>query len=310
MGVVEGYQAQNTQIFAARVGLDATAPFDDGSTITVPAGGVVEVNGVMYRIANQFSRAKPNANTAYWIVVVPSPDGSTASFDLVTRPGVWNHARNGCYFTSGAHNGRRTLNWVSLGNLANVPADGTAVVARTNKTGHEQISLAKGWHFVRLGSGLGGGNGGNSTWQGQGSGFGGGGGVASVSDLLDAIFFAGKPLYGLRVGGGGANGAGGPQGHRPGGGGGSGSGEETVFHDFSTAGVRAGDGGRGSNGAAGEIGQWNGGRGSDGVVTSSPDGEGGGGTSPGGPGGAGGQAGLWRAAGSPGGFCRIFLLGN
>ena len=27
-------------------------------------------------------------------------------------------------------------------------------------------------------------------------------------------------------------------------------------------------------------------------------------------GGAGGQAGLWRAAGIPGGFCRIFLLGN
>ena len=49
-GDVEGYGRQNVNIAAVRVGLDTTNPFDNGTTITVPTGGVVESNGILYRI--------------------------------------------------------------------------------------------------------------------------------------------------------------------------------------------------------------------------------------------------------------------
>ena len=149
LGVVEGYQQQNTNMFAAKVGLDTTAPFDNGTVITVPIGGVVEANGVMYSVASEWEHTKPNADTAYWIAVVPSEDGLTADFELVTRPSVWSPERNGSYFTSGDFNNCRTLNWVSRGNLANAPGgfDDT-VYLRTTKINRETISLQKGWYTV------------------------------------------------------------------------------------------------------------------------------------------------------------------
>ena len=208
VGVTNGYQRQNTQIFAARVGLDTTAPFDNGAAITVPAGGVVEVNGVLYTVSSGVSVAKPVAGRAYWLAVVPSPDGATAAFQLVERPGVWDPARNGCYFTSGAHNNRRTLNWVSRGALANIPAGTGGAYSRTMKTDSDIISLPKGWYIARVASGLGGpANGGDANNQNGGL-----GGLANSRNLLDLIFFAGKPLYQVRVGGNGLSGGNGANG--------------------------------------------------------------------------------------------------
>jgi len=327
-GVVEGYQQQNYNMAAARVGLDTTNPFDNGTTVTVPVGGVVEVNGVMYRITSQWSQTKPNANTAYWIVVVPSADGSTATFALVTRPGVWNPQRQGCYFTNNAqgHNNRRTLNWVSRGTLANIPTGNGGAYSRATKINRDIISLARGWHFVRLESGAGGGNGGNGVGGIGGSA--GNGGVANNRLAADMIFFADKPFYNIKVGGSGQNGTAGSTSGNQGsgtvrsGGGGSGSGEESVFDGLSTGMVPPGNGGNGGGsnarpggmgGRAGNDGHINGGR-----AGTFLGGGGGGGISDdsgeievnpvlGGNGGDGGQS---QAEGTAGGSCNIFLLGN
>jgi len=243
-GVVEGYQQQSTNMFAARVGLDTTAPFDNGTVITIPVGGVVEVNGVMYSVASEWSQTKPNADTAYWIAVVPSEDGLTASFELVTRPGVWSPERNGSYFTSGDFNNCRTLNWVSRGVLVNAP---TTAAAREWETlsirGRNTASLAAGWKFVSLTSGGGGGNGqdgGNGIPGSAGiGGQGGAGGNPTIRNHATGVYFhkggnveariGADGTRGGRGGRGGDNGTGTAAGFGGGGGGAAGGGEESFF---------------------------------------------------------------------------------
>jgi len=143
-GVVEGYQQQNYNMAAARVGLDTTNPFDNGTTITVPIGGVVEVNGVMFRITSPVSMQKPNTNTVYWIEVAPSNDGSTATLGLVTRPGEWNPERQGCY----GSNNRRTLNWASLGNEPSPLPTTLFYEWRPGLPGSNTIQLRRGWYWI------------------------------------------------------------------------------------------------------------------------------------------------------------------
>ena len=339
-GDVESYGRQNVNSSAVRVGLDSTNPFDNGTTITVPVGGVVEVNGMLYRITQQITVNKPNPALAYWIVVVPSADQSTATLQAVVRPGPWNPQRQGCYFTSGTHNNRRTLNWVSRGTLSNIPAGATGrVYNRETKINADTTSLQKGWHFVRLESGAGGGDGANG-----GMGTGGGigvGGVANISLSAETIFFADKPHYHIKVGGSGRNGMqgasiGSGSNTLRGGGGGGGSGEESVFDGLSTGMVPPGNGGNGG-GTSNNIG--GGGRnGSDGsfAAPATPlegadfglsslrrggrgglfwGGGGGGASAVGGisgavAGGNGGDGGQSQPDGAAGGSCNIFLLGN
>ena len=327
-GVVEGYQQQNTNMFAARVGLDTTAPFDNGTIITIPVGGVVEANGVMYSVASEWSQTKPNADTAYWIVVVPSEDGLTAGFELATRPGVWSPERNGCYFTSGDFNNCRTLNWVSTGTLSGIPSGAAGrVYHRTTKINRDMVSLQKGWYTVRLESGGGGGNGGNGA-RGPVS-AGGAGGVANVRRMMASrVFFADKPVYEVKVGGSGFNGSagGGAQNQiGAGGGGGGGSGEESVFDGLSTGMVPAGRGGDGgdTNAIPSSRGGPPGGNGEFGIAAQGARGGvgglagtnwgGGGGAGSGnaaGTGGAGGNGGRSRADGAAGGLCSIWVLGD
>ena len=111
--VSTGYQRQNTNMFALQTGIDTTEPYDDGAgVISIPAGGVVEFNGVMFKVIENVTLAKPDIYTAYWVEVVDNGD-ATATFNLVTRPGKWNPAKQGCY----TENNNRTLNWVSLGDV-------------------------------------------------------------------------------------------------------------------------------------------------------------------------------------------------
>ena len=140
--VTTGYQRQNTNIFAIQTGLDTTEPFDNGNgLITVPAGGVIEVNGVMFKIVTDVALTKPDANTAYWVEVIDNGD-ETATFNLTTRPGKWNPSKQGCY----TENNNRTLNWVSLGNFnesTNLP------IRTTTNTIGEIWQLELGWYLFK-----------------------------------------------------------------------------------------------------------------------------------------------------------------
>ena len=312
--VTTSYQRQNENLFAVQTGIDTTNPYDDGTNVIVPIGGVVEVNGTMYSVTSDVTLPKPDPDTAYWIVVVPSDDGETASLELVTRPGVWNPERQGCYFTEGGHNNRRTLNWVSRGGLADMPSGEGDAFSENTKINSKTISLRRGWHFVRLESGLGGGDGGSGLFgDGQwSSNRGGSGGQVNIRNKIEMIFFSDKPFYNVKIGGNGQNGSNGPfnsgQGtQNDGGGGGGGSGEESVFDGFSTGMVLPGNGG---NGAGGGIGGGAGNNGISGINTSSLSGGagglaghflGGGGGGGGGGAGGGGSAAINGGGGGAGG---------
>jgi hypothetical protein len=253
LAVTEGYQRQNTNMYAIQTGLDTTEPYDNGSgTITIPMGGIVEVNGVLFKVFQNVLLTKTNNNTAYWIEIITNDDG-TANFALVTRPGVWNPDKQGCYRT----NNRRTLNWVSRGIPSSLNNANERVLNKTTK-GIENLYLQKSWYYVDLRSGSGSGDGESGS-----GGIGGAGGVASVYNSINYIFFNNDNLlrHNVKVGGSGFNGGNGGNGGTavipangapgssgsPGGGGGSGGGEESTFDNITTGYVLSGSGDGGNN---------------------------------------------------------------
>ena len=241
--VTTGYQQQNINILSLQTGLDTTEPYDDGNgLITVPAGGIIEVNGNMFKIVSSVTLTKGNLNTAYWIEVIDN-GGGKASLSLVTRPGVWDSAKQGCYNS----NNRRTLKWVSLGNISLPPSSGA--VFSKNVKGKWEINLKKGWYYIELESGKGGGDGENANGQ-----IGGKGGVANKRVKKAFQYFSdGKNKNIIKIGGDawdGGKGGVGQAGCGSGGGGASGSGEETIFDLITTGDQPGGDGGDGSDATA------------------------------------------------------------
>jgi hypothetical protein len=98
--VTTGYQRQNTNMYAIQTGIDTTEPVDNGNgVITIPTGGIVEVNGVLYKLVSDIVLQKPNTNTCYWIAINTNDD-NTANAELVTRPGRWNPLKQGCYLNN------------------------------------------------------------------------------------------------------------------------------------------------------------------------------------------------------------------
>jgi hypothetical protein len=251
--VSTGYQRQNTNMFTIQTGLDTTEPFDNGNgTITIPEGGIVEVNGSLFKLTDAVTINKPNQAAAYWIAVSDNGDG-TADITPVTRPGVWNPSKQGCYRSDGS----RTLNWVSLGNLQNLIE--SVMFSRTVK-GTFPLSLSKGWYYADLASGLGGGGGSDGELF-----YNGGGGVASSFLSKQKILFIDKQKnITIKIGGSGWNGGnGGGGGVRAittpssliiygggGGGGGSGGGEASYIKelDMDTGESLGGNGGSGGTG--------------------------------------------------------------
>jgi hypothetical protein len=337
-----GYQQQNTNMLAIQTGLDTTEPYDDGDgTISVPMGGIIEVSGVMFKLSANITLSKPDSNTAYWVAITDNGDG-TANAGLVTGPGTWDPARQGCYRSDGS----RTLGWVSLGTLGGSP--GTQIFSKTTKGAFTIPPLKKGWIYVALCSGLGGGDAsdgspGNNTSGGLGAQS---AGVPSVYATADMIFFnkkSNKTKISGRVGGSGGpggkggNGGGGNGGGGGGGAGSGGSGEATAVDiidgpsdNLSSGSSPSGRGGIGGDGrtylgATGGRGGNAGQRGADGNAVSgqSPgtggaagtaggDGNNGSSGSGGGGGGGGGNgvAGSAQPDGSPGGYCNIYILGD
>ena len=332
IGVTAGYQRQNTNIFAIQTGLDTTEPFDDGEGIlTIPAGGIIECNGVLYKIISDITLPKPDIDTAYWIEV----NTDESDLKLVTRPGKWSPEKQGCYTADN----NRTLNWVSQGiidNITEVPVFSESIKGEWN------INPKKGWYYIEIASGLGGGDGfdGDNIISGTSPGAAGGGGgiINSNPNSIKkfSIFLEGNN-YNIYIGGSANNGDAGDDGQfnsltggTGGGGGGGGGGESSSFNNILTKPILPGKGGNGGRvgtniniGIGGRPGE-NGGTGFGAVVANVAAGgigmglyRGGGGgggsrsannTGAGGDGGDGGTSGILKPYGSEGGYCDVYLL--
>ncbi|MCL2205389.1 MAG: hypothetical protein FWB82_02580, partial [Treponema sp.] len=255
-GVTTGYQRQNNNIFAIQTGLCTMEPHDNGDSITIPYGGVIEFNGVMYALGQTVTLPKPNPSVAYWVAVASSENNPDyATFLLVTRPGRWVPAKQGSYNLRG----QRTIDWVSMGELAPPRPTGTAFSQSVKGTAN--IRLQKGWYYVELRSGRGGGDGERIN-----------GGKADQELQHNIIVFSRGETHRIKVGGSGEPGQSGGRGLTPltfwmlpdighGGGGGGGGGEESYFDCHSTGAVQGGYGAdgnsaqRASGGRGGSVGQ-------------------------------------------------------
>ena len=228
---------------AVTTGLDTCEPYEENGKVIIPAGGVVELNGVMFKISQQIELTMPNPLSMYWIAIGDNGNG-TASAELVTRAGAWKPDKQGCYLPDG----RRILNSVIQ------PKNSYVITPNVNDKvwekpgsdspglGSDSVYLKKGWYLVALESGKGGKDATGSA-----------GGVASqgISKKINRFLFIDEnKYYDVYVGKGGTNGQnGGPIAGQ--GGGGSGGGEATIFDTLNTGYVIGGKGGNASNGDTG-----------------------------------------------------------
>ena len=108
--VATGYTRQNTIAVAQQTGIDRTAPYgSDTDEVTLPVGGPVDVNGVLYSITTPATLSGIAADTDYYIYLDGS--GDTLTPTLTTDPGTFDASKNARY-TAG---GYRILNWVLRG---------------------------------------------------------------------------------------------------------------------------------------------------------------------------------------------------
>jgi hypothetical protein len=253
--VSTGYQRQNTNIFVLQTGFDSTTVTDNGSSITIQAGGVVEINGVLFKVFSTTTLSKPSSSYSYWVAVTDNGDG-TASFSLVNRPGVWVPDKNGYYL-----NNARILNWSESQGIpqGSLPSP---IFTRTTK-GIQNVSLKKGKYYFELRSGLGGGNGskGADGANTNTSKIGGNGGTPSSYNSVNIIkYFDIDTTVTVKVGGNGYPGGKGgdvissgtntARGGAGGGGGGGGGEATEVVGIISTEPVIGGNGGNGGAGWA------------------------------------------------------------
>jgi hypothetical protein len=105
--VFSGYQRQNINLFHLQMGLDTTQVIitNNGTTILVYAGGIVESNGSLFKILNDTNIAIPNINNDYFIFIKEKENG-TADLGLTSVYPTFIHTKNGWYTS----NDERVLN--------------------------------------------------------------------------------------------------------------------------------------------------------------------------------------------------------
>lgn len=105
--VSTGYQRQNVNLLAGQTGLDLTAPYVSGATIVLPVGGIIDVNGVLYKIETEAILTPANLTDA-WYIYLEVGTGTAFTPKLTTTHGTFNAAKNARYTASN----ERILNWV------------------------------------------------------------------------------------------------------------------------------------------------------------------------------------------------------
>jgi hypothetical protein len=217
--VSTGYQRQNNNIFAIQTGLDTLNPIENGTSIIIEAGGIIEVNGLMFKVSYTTTFNRPGNDTPFYIAATDNGDG-TASLSIVTTRGTWNNSKQGYYLP----NGSRTTNK----NIKNPSTTGGILAYSKTTKGKDNINLIEGTYRAVAVSGKGGGNGSGLA-----------GGVANTVNTVETIFnHDGRNPLQISVGGNGYNGGNGGNNYYNNGngyGGGSGAGEETEIIGICTA---------------------------------------------------------------------------
>jgi hypothetical protein len=232
--VSSGYQRQNTNFFASTVGLDLLnfSKDETNNALTLYAGGIVEINGALYKIPNTVTLNLDNTKNQYVSLL---PSGNNASVSLVDSPGTFDYTRNG-YYSGGA----RIINiYLSPHFCSPYSITGTQVV-KLDGAANGTYSATPGCYRydmmgARGGKGGKGGTGGNSQTVNGRPGAEGGTGTYSVD--VTGVFTLDKPCTLSVISG------------RDGGDGGTGG----AGTDSTGAGDQAGDGGNGGIGGDGAI---------------------------------------------------------
>lgn len=102
--VSTGYQAQNTNIEAGRVGVDATHVTASGGDAILQISGPVDVNGLAYKITSAVTLTPGSDGT--WYIKLAAGTGGNLTPTLQAGTGTWDAGKNALY-----DSGERVLNW-------------------------------------------------------------------------------------------------------------------------------------------------------------------------------------------------------
>lgn len=130
--VSTGYQRQNVNIVAARVGMDETVVIGGEDKCTLKVSGPVDVNGVLYTIDNEVEFALDTAGE--YIIYLEDSIAGHLTPTITQEPGIFSPDKNAHY----TNDGYRILNWL-------IQFDGTTAIAyKVGRDRFETVILANG----------------------------------------------------------------------------------------------------------------------------------------------------------------------
>lgn len=165
--VSTGYQRQNTNMIAARVGMDETVVVGGAGKCTLKVSGPVDVNGVLYTIDSEVEFALSIAGE--YIIYLEDSIAGHLTPKITSQPGLFVADKNAHYTTDGY----RILNWLIQYNGTN------AIAYKIGRDRFETVITASGqwrcmfsqpYEIVMCGKGGNGGGAVNQTYGGSGGG--------------------------------------------------------------------------------------------------------------------------------------------
>jgi hypothetical protein len=181
--VSSGYQRQNTNFFASAVGLDLLnfSKNYPANTLTLYGGGIIEVNGALYKVLNNVTFNTSTTINQYVKLTVIDDSYITAS--LTDNLGIFNYNKNGYYDGTS-----RVINiYDVLHGIIPTLITGSTVMNLTCGSNGTSI-LGKGWYRFVISGGRGG-NGGRGGTAANSPGISGTSGTSgSPGETLNGIF--------------------------------------------------------------------------------------------------------------------------
>ena len=130
--VSTGYQRQNVNIVAARVGMDETVVVGGEDKCTLKISGPVDVNGVLYQIDEEVEFALASAGE--YIIYLADGIAGHLTPAITEEPGIFSPDKNAHY----TNDGHRILNWL-------IQFDGTTAIAyKVGRDRFETVIIADG----------------------------------------------------------------------------------------------------------------------------------------------------------------------